>query len=196
MPLILPCEHITVYEDDEDDAMEDVDSVFDTSTPMDIENPYQEVASCRKSKDRPHSEPERKVPKTLVDFATPYFFDVLRNNNIGYRPIQWEEHHDIITMVPTFVQRTLSIEEHAECITTIQQVGSTQSFDVDKMSIERLNEVHRKTILRVELEDLQTYDIPSPRLQQTTSLISRSTRSRARLIKSGPRSKRSTYPPK
>ncbi|RHY27862.1 hypothetical protein DYB32_006480 [Aphanomyces invadans] len=144
-----PGEHIEVYEDDGEPDIDDTISVADAQLEMEVDAPFQEVVRRGKRKER-----ARTAPMKLVDFASPNFFAVLRNTNVGFRPLQWSESHDIITYIPTFERQTLSEDTRDECVTTLHQVGGVVSFDVESMSVDRLHDVIEASLYQLHQEEL------------------------------------------
>ncbi|ETV98958.1 hypothetical protein H310_08437 [Aphanomyces invadans] len=148
-----PHEHIDVCEDDGEIGKMDIDDSKDTHLFTKVDQPYQVVQHRGKRKER-----TRTAPKTLEDFATPSFFDVLQRNNGGFRVVQRREKQDIVTFVPTFQRQFLSEEDRKECITTYQQVGNALCFDVETMSIERLHEILETFIQQLHHEEVEDID--------------------------------------
>ncbi|RHY24126.1 hypothetical protein DYB32_008964 [Aphanomyces invadans] len=138
-----------VFEDDGEDDEYANATLLDPPMSMEVNAPFQEV-SCRKKR----KERSRSPPKTLADFATPNFFEVLRIHNGGFDTIQWTADQDIVTLIPTFEPRVLSEDQRNQCVTTMHQLENSISFDVEMMSIGRLHEILEESIAQVHAHDL------------------------------------------
>ncbi|RHY10974.1 hypothetical protein DYB36_005860 [Aphanomyces astaci] len=144
-----PSKHVSVFEDDGEVDMDAEDTFTDTHMSMEVDVPFQVVSGRRKRKG-----PHRSPPKTLSEFATANFFEVLRTYNGGFDTIKWKDDQDIVTMIPTFQPRILPEEQRNQCITTMQVIDNNVTFDVELMTIGRLHLILEDSIELLQTEDL------------------------------------------
>ncbi|RHZ00312.1 hypothetical protein DYB35_012664, partial [Aphanomyces astaci] len=146
-------EYVSVFEDDAEVDMDTEDTFMDNNQSMEVDVPYQVVSGRKKRK-----EPIRSPPKTLAEYATPNFFDVLRAYTGGFNNLQWRKDQDIVTMIPTFHRQEISDVTRNQCVTTMHQVQSTLTFDVESMTLERLQTILEESIKQLHAEELADTD--------------------------------------